>query len=171
MTLPRTTTMTPFVRINHPTHQAYLTGSSPLRHDLQPQLIQTCESGQIRTNKGTVQHVEVSPQGYMRTPITGRPRPQDRHTSHAHTRPTPCFVMSRGNLRWADEQSGMTADWPPRYDDNIWNLGGLFTDGASGKKLLVSAYVRRAMNKPLDVMIRNSQDSEWRGLDLGKQDR
>lgn len=54
--------------------------------------------------------------------------------------------MSRGNLRWADEQFGMTADWPPRYDDDddIWNL---------------------------DAMIRNSQESEWRGLYLGKQDR
>ena len=52
--------------------------------------------------------------------------------------------MSRGNLRWADEQNGITTDWPLRYDDNIWNL---------------------------DAMIRNSQESEWRGLDLGKQDR
>ena len=144
MTLPRTTPTTPVVRINHPTHQAYLTGFDPLHHNLQPQLIQACERGQIRANKGTVQHVEVSPQGYMRTPIIGRPRPQDRHTSHAHTRPTPCFVMSRGNLRWADEQFGITADRPPRYDHDIWNL---------------------------DAMIRNSQDSKWRGLYLGKQDR
>lgn len=53
------------------------------------------------------------------------------------------YVDDSGNLRWADEQNGMTADWPPRYDDNIWNL---------------------------DAMIRNSQDSKWRGLDLGKQD-
>ena len=87
MTLPHTTPMTPLVRINHPTHQACLTGSSPLRHDLQPQLIQTCESGQIRTNKGTVRHVEVFPQGCARTPITRRPRPSphDHHTSHSHT--------------------------------------------------------------------------------------
>ena len=87
MTLPRTNPMTPFVRINQPTHQAYLTGFDPLRHDLQPQLIQTCESGQIRANKGTVQHVEVFPQGCVRTPIIGRPRPspQDRNTSHTHT--------------------------------------------------------------------------------------
>jgi len=54
------------------------------------------------------------------------------------------YVDDSGNLRWADEQFGITADWPPRYDDDIWNL---------------------------DAMIRNSQDSEWRGLDLGKQDR
>lgn len=147
MTLPHTTPTTPFVRINHPTHQACLTGSNPLRHDLQPQLIQARERGQIRANKGTVQHVEVSPQGYVRTPIVGRPRPppHDHHTNYAHTRPTPCFAMSRGNFRWADEQFGITADWPPRYDDDdIWNL---------------------------DAMIRNSQESERRGLNLGKQDR
>ena len=54
------------------------------------------------------------------------------------------YVDDSGNLRWADEQEGITTDWPPRYDDNIWNL---------------------------DAMIRNSQESEWRGLDLGKQDR
>ena len=54
------------------------------------------------------------------------------------------YVDDSGNLRWADEQFGITADWPPRYDDDIWNL---------------------------DAMIRNSQESEWRGLDLGKQDR
>ena len=78
MTLPRTTPTTPVVRINHPTHQAYLTGFDPLRHNLQPRLIQTCERGQIRENKGTVQHVEVSPQGYMRTPIIGRPQHQPR---------------------------------------------------------------------------------------------
>ena len=58
--------------------------------------------------------------------------------------PTPCFTMSRGNLRWADEQIGATADWPPRYDDDIWNL---------------------------DAMIRNSQNFEWRGLDLGKHNK
>ena len=54
------------------------------------------------------------------------------------------YVDDSGNLRWADEQNGITTDWPLRYDDNIWNL---------------------------DAMIRNSQESEWRGLDLGKQDR
>ena len=54
------------------------------------------------------------------------------------------YVDDSGNLRWADEQIGVTADWPPRYNDNIWNL---------------------------DAIIRNSQESDWRGLDLGKQDR
>ena len=87
MTLPHTTPTTPLVRINHPTHQACLTGFDPLRHDLQSQLIQARERGQIRANKGTVQHVEVFPQGCVRTPIIGRPRPspQDRNTSHTHT--------------------------------------------------------------------------------------
>lgn len=48
------TPITPVVRIDHPTHQACLTGIDPLRHDLQSQLVQTCEPGQIRTDKGTV---------------------------------------------------------------------------------------------------------------------
>ena len=76
------------------------------------------------------------------------PSPEDldpHPTTTTPATPTPCFAMSRGNLRWADEQFGMTADWPPRYDDDdIWNL---------------------------DAMIRNSQNFEWRGLDLGKHNR
>ena len=91
------TPMTPLIRIDHPTRQACLTGFDPLRHDLQSQLVQACERGRIRTNEGTVQHFEVFPRGCARTPSIGRPQPspQDHHTSHAHTRPTPCFVMSR----------------------------------------------------------------------------
>ena len=52
------------------------------------------------------------------------------------------YVEENGKIRWADEQMGAVGDWPPKYGYNIWNV---------------------------DVMIRHSIDSKWKGLDLGTE--
>jgi len=52
------------------------------------------------------------------------------------------YVEENGKIRWADEQMGAIGDWPPKYGYNIWNV---------------------------DVMIRHSIDSKWKGLDLGTE--
>src|SRR5690606_34603215 len=51
------------------------TGLQPLAHDLQPEVIQPSERGQVRASEGSVRHVEVFPVGGVGTPIIGRPRP------------------------------------------------------------------------------------------------
>ena len=47
----------------------------PLTNDLQTQLLQPSECGQVRAGEGSVRHGEVFLMGGVRTPIIGRPRP------------------------------------------------------------------------------------------------
>ena len=49
------------------------------------------------------------------------------------------FVDDAGTVRFADQQTGKVADWPPPYKDNIWNL---------------------------DLVVRSDGGAVWRGLDL-----
>ena len=50
------------------------------------------------------------------------------------------YVDEAGKVRWADEQLGVVADWPPQYSQDIWSI-------------MATA--------------RQSQDSAWKGIDLG----
>ena len=52
------------------------------------------------------------------------------------------YVDEAGKVRWADEQRGVVADWPPRYGQSIWRA---------------------------DVIIRGSLESKWKGLNLGTE--
>ena len=53
-------------------------GPEPLPGDLEPELVQTAEGGQVRASEGSVRHVEVFQMGGVRTSIIGRPRPLPR---------------------------------------------------------------------------------------------
>lgn len=50
------------------------------------------------------------------------------------------YVDEGGKVRWADEQLGVVGDWPPQYSQDIWSI-------------MATA--------------RQSQDSAWKGIDLG----
>ena len=52
--------------------------------DLQPELVQAAERGQVRAGEGSVRHVEVFRMGGVRTPIIGRPRPLPGHRRADH---------------------------------------------------------------------------------------
>src|SRR5699024_9129885 len=76
-------------------------GLQPLAHDLQAEVIEASERGQVRGSEGSVRHVEVFPVGSVRTPIIGRPRPlSHERRADAHARlytatPTPWIRKSR----------------------------------------------------------------------------
>src|SRR5699024_2980994 len=76
-------------------------GLQPLAHDLQAEVIEASERGQVRGSEGSVRHVEVFPVGSVRTPITGRPRPlSHERRADAHARlytatPTPWIRKSQ----------------------------------------------------------------------------
>src|SRR5699024_7353166 len=83
-------------------------GLQPLAHDLQAEVIEASERGQVRGSEGSVRHVEVFPVGSVRTPIIERPRPlSHERRADAHARlytatPTPWIRksrLSRGSLR------------------------------------------------------------------------
>ena len=67
-----------------------------LPDDLQAELVQAGERGQVGAGKGSVRHVEVFRTGCVRTPIIGRPRPSPRHRRAApgRTTATPSSVKS-----------------------------------------------------------------------------
>src|SRR5699024_1614934 len=75
-------------------------GLQPLAHDLQAEVIEASERGQVRGSEGSVRHVEVFPVGSVRTPIIGRPRPlSHERRADAHARlytatPTPWIRKS-----------------------------------------------------------------------------
>jgi len=49
-----------------------------LPDDVQAELVEAAERGQVRGSEGSVKHVEVFRLGCVRTPILGRPRPLPR---------------------------------------------------------------------------------------------
>jgi hypothetical protein len=65
----------PPIRFHDPARQNRTTKLQPLPDDLQAELAETAERGQVRANEGSVRHVEVFLMGGVRTPILGRPRP------------------------------------------------------------------------------------------------
>jgi hypothetical protein len=67
-------------------------GPEKLPGDLEPELIETAEGGQVRAGEGNVRHVEVFQMGGIRTSIIGRPRRLP--ALDAPTRATPSIVKS-----------------------------------------------------------------------------
>jgi len=78
---------TPPVRLHDPAGQDSTVRLKPLPDDLQPELLETAERGQVRASEGSVRHVEVFQMGGMRTSIIGRPRrlPRDRRARDHYT--------------------------------------------------------------------------------------
>jgi hypothetical protein len=58
-----------------------------LTDDLQAEVVNPAERGQVRASEGSVRHVEVFRMGSVRTPILGRPRPLsgDRRAAACYT--------------------------------------------------------------------------------------
>ena len=69
----------PVIRVHDPARQDGPDRLEPLAGDLQAELVQTGEGGQVRAREGSVGHVEVFRMGSVRTPIIGRPRPSPGH--------------------------------------------------------------------------------------------
>src|SRR5699024_10979624 len=91
----------PPVRLDDPALKHRPIGLEALADDLQAELVQTDERGQVRADEGSVRHVEVFRMGSVRTPIIGRPRPLSAERradayAHAATGPsTPWILKSR----------------------------------------------------------------------------
>ena len=64
----------PLVGLDDAAHQDRATRVDPLPEDLEAELIEAAERGQVRESEGSVRHAEVFRIGSTRTPITGRPR-------------------------------------------------------------------------------------------------
>jgi hypothetical protein len=77
----------PPVGFDDPAGQHRTIGSEPLPDDLQTQLVQAGERGQVRAAEGSVRHVEVFRMGSVRTSILGGPRrlSRDRRASPTYT--------------------------------------------------------------------------------------
>jgi hypothetical protein len=77
----------PLIWFDDPTRQHCTIRIESLPDDLEPELVQADELGQIRADEGSVRHVEVFQMGSVRTPIVGRPRPLPghRHTGQRYT--------------------------------------------------------------------------------------
>src|SRR5690606_24727779 len=77
----------PVVRLEHPAGQHRTVGIEQLAGDLQAEVVQAGEGGQVRAREGSVRHVEVFRMGSVRTPIFGRPRrlPSERRASALYT--------------------------------------------------------------------------------------
>jgi len=65
----------PLVRLDDPTSQHRPLRLQVLAHDLQAELVEASERGQVGAREGSVGHVEVFRMGSVRTSIFGRPRP------------------------------------------------------------------------------------------------
>jgi uncharacterized membrane protein YkvA (DUF1232 family) len=65
----------PLVRLHDPARQDSSAGLEALPHDVEAELVQTSERGQVRARGGSARHVEVFRMGGVGTPIFGRPRP------------------------------------------------------------------------------------------------
>ena len=73
-----TATPAPPVGLNSPARKHGAVGLETLSGDLQTELVESAECGQVRTGECSVQHVEVLQGGSVRTPILGGPRPPPR---------------------------------------------------------------------------------------------
>ena len=73
----------PLVGLDDPAGQHRPIRLEPLPGDLEPELVEPAERGQVRAGeagvRGSVGHVEVFQMGSVRTSILGRPRPLPRH--------------------------------------------------------------------------------------------
>jgi len=65
----------PLVRLHDPARQHRPRGFDSLPDDLESEVVQPAEGGQVGANEGSVGHVEVFRMGGVGTPIIGRPRP------------------------------------------------------------------------------------------------
>jgi hypothetical protein len=66
-------TAAPLIRLDDPARQDSTIRLQALPHDVEPELIQTGECGQITTIEGSVRHVEVFQMGGVRsTPSTAK---------------------------------------------------------------------------------------------------
>ena len=77
-------------------------GLKPLPDDLQAELVEAGERGQVRASEGSVRGVEVFPVGSERTPIIGRPRPLPGHR-RAQTR----YTLNCEEPSILDEKTGL----------------------------------------------------------------
>jgi hypothetical protein len=77
----------PLVRVDDPAGQHRTIRLEPLPGDLQAELVETGERGQVRASEGSVRHVEVFRMGSVRTSILGRPRrlPGHRRADRRYT--------------------------------------------------------------------------------------
>ena len=65
--------------IDDPARQHRPVGLKPLPDDLEAELVEAAERGQVRAGEGSVRHVEVFRMGGVGTSIIGRPRPLPGH--------------------------------------------------------------------------------------------
>ena len=69
----------PLVRARRPGRRAPPVRFETLPDDLEAELVEAAERGQVRAREGSVRHVEVFRMGGVRTSILGRPRPLPGH--------------------------------------------------------------------------------------------
>lgn len=77
----------PVIRLDDPACEHRPTQLESLPGDLEAQLVEPAEGGQVRASEGSVRHVEVFRMGSVRTSIIGRPRrlSRDRRASPRYT--------------------------------------------------------------------------------------
>lgn len=86
----------PLIRFGHAALQHRPVRFDELPDHLQSELVETAELGHVRSNKGSVGHVEIFRMGSVRTSILGRPRllPTQRRANEPHTPTTPSIPKS-----------------------------------------------------------------------------
>jgi len=81
------TASAPLVGLDDPAGQHSTIGLEALAGDIEAELSEAAERGQVGAREGSVRHVEVFQMGSVRTSIFGRPRrlPGDRRASPLYT--------------------------------------------------------------------------------------
>jgi hypothetical protein len=75
-------TPTPLIGLEDPAGKHGTVGLEPLAGDLEAELVEAAERGQVRAGEGSVRQVEVFQMASVRTSIIGRPRRLPSHRPH-----------------------------------------------------------------------------------------
>ncbi len=107
-------TPAPLIGLDDPAGEDRSVRVKPLFEDLETELVEAAERGQVGAGEVTVRHVEVFLDGQRENFHLGRPRPLPGHRRAARYVPltTPSFVMSQLTATPRSRQRSGTNGWP-----------------------------------------------------------